>query len=311
MDWVFGTTWAPRSRGLKLKTWTNWNKHVWNGFSFLFFSFPLRSFSNKPCGLNAFSTKTKHTRSTSLFAITLDIVGLLSNLSTKQGFSWVCQKRHAQTHSVQIQVSYGNRSVQQKAGGQEKTNRRHWGPSRLLLFTKGLTEHKCAEGEGKADKSFRKAQSFRKRIHLEMTTKEVPPPTHTHSRNMKTSAFCYWQECLKSWLNKSKYDKYMHRTASWSSRKKPRPQQNSINDLQRQWPWLLQQISALYSKRKGLGESFNGTESHIWCRRRSLSVLHSHLVSVNPKMDKKKKRRWDKDWQEQKLRGGSCCRRCY
>lgn len=84
-----------------------------------------------------------------------------------------CQKRHTHSHSVQKQVSYGNRSVQQKARRHEKINGRHLKLPRPLFSTKGLTD-KCVGGEGKADKSFRKAQSFRECILLELTAKEVP-----------------------------------------------------------------------------------------------------------------------------------------
>lgn len=51
--------------------------------------------------------------------------------------------------------------------------------------------HKVSQRRrGKADRSFRKARSFRERIHLELTAKEVCPTlahtnTHTHEESKK------------------------------------------------------------------------------------------------------------------------------
>lgn len=130
--------------------------------------------------------KTKHTRCIS--AIVLHVYGLFflfflyKDLVEHKGDMLVTTTTHTRirthTHTVQKQVSYGNSSLRQTAGGHEKK----W-ETRRFFFTRGLTVDKCAV-EGMADKSFRKAQSFRKRIHLELNSKEVPrmrafTPAHT------------------------------------------------------------------------------------------------------------------------------------
>lgn len=98
--------------------------------------------------------------------------GVLVKISRGRGRRY---KREAHTHTVQKKSLMAIGQYNKRHEGKTKMTRRHRKNimSKLLLAHKG-TSVDCLVERGRQTKASEKAQSFRKRIQVELTTKGVP-----------------------------------------------------------------------------------------------------------------------------------------